>query len=86
MIDYQNFKRMSWNATDIMSCSSYSCDTQCKFDIDFGGLSKHWLFENCLNFIEHIDSNYKSVSVADKDCKLTKRRNLGKGGVGILWH
>lgn len=63
MINYQNFKLMSWNATGIMSSSRYLCDTLRKFNIDFCGISEHCLFVNCFKIIEQIESNYKSVQM-----------------------
>ncbi|XP_053395834.1 uncharacterized protein LOC128555985 [Mercenaria mercenaria] len=69
-----------------MSGSSYLSDTLRKNSIDICGLAEHWLFESCLSFIDVIDSTYKSVAVADNDCKYKNSRNVGKGGVALLWH
>jgi hypothetical protein len=77
---------MTWNATGIMSSSSYLCNTLQENKIDICGISEHWLYESCLSFIDSVDRNYISVAVADKDCKYRNSRKVGKGGVALLWH
>jgi len=86
MIDSKNLQCMSWNVSGIMSSCTYLSDTLRALGVDFCGISEHWLFENCLSFINSIDSDYKSVSTADKDCKVRNGRKVGKGGVALLWH
>ncbi|MCU7811905.1 MAG: hypothetical protein KZQ77_11825 [Candidatus Thiodiazotropha sp. (ex Notomyrtea botanica)] len=54
--------------------------------IDFCGISEHWLFEKDLNFLNMIDSNYRSHSVSDSSLRYPNNRRVGKGGVAIMWH
>ena len=81
-----DIKLLTWNATGIMSSSSYLCDTLSSKNIDIFGLSEHWLYEKDLIFLDHINSSYKSHAVSDFDLKLPGCRRVGKGGVALLWH
>ncbi len=77
---------MSWNATGIMSSSSYLCDVLQKLNIDFCGISEHWLMDKTNDFLNMLDNNYKNVTVIDNECKHPYKRRSGKGGVALLWH
>ena len=81
-----NLNVISWNATGIMSSSSYLCNTLNLKSIDICGISKHWLYEKDLNFLNEINNNYISYAVSDNDLKYPGKRRVGKGGVAILWH
>ena len=75
-----DLKLMTWNATGIMSSSSYLCDVLSGKDIDICGLAEHWLYENDLIFLDQINSSYKCHAVSDFDLKFPGRRRVGKGG------
>ena len=47
----QNLNVLSWNATGIMSSSTYLCDTLVQRNIDICGISEHWLYEKDLHFL-----------------------------------
>ena len=81
-----NLNVITWNATGIMSSSSYLCNTLNLKSIDICGISEHWLYEKDLNFLNVIDNNYISYAVSDNDLKYPGKRRVGKGGVAILWH
>ena len=81
-----NLNIMCWNATGIMSSASYLCNSLNDKHIDICGISEHWLYEKNLNFLEQIDTNYKSHAVSDAALRLPGRRRVGKGGVALLWH
>jgi exonuclease III len=80
------FKIVTWNATGIMSSASYLCGLLNDKKVDICGISEHWLKESNCNFINMLDSNYKSAIAIDKDCKFYSSRAQGKGGVALLWH
>ena len=82
----QNLNVLSWNATGIMSSSTYLCDTLVQRNIDICGISEHWLYEKDLHFFDEMDSNYRSDAVSDVSLNFPGRRRVGKGGVAILWH
>ena len=77
---------MTWNATGIMSSSSYLSDCFLSKNIDICGLSEHWLYEKDLIFLNQINSNYNCHAVSDFDLRFPGRRRVGKGGVALLWH
>lgn len=81
-----DLKLMTWNATGIMSSSSYLCDVLSDKDIDICGLAEHWLYEKDLIFLDQLNSSYKCHAVSDFDLKFPGRRRVGKGGVALLWH
>ena len=58
---------MIWNATGIMSSSSYLSDALHDHSIDFCGISEHWLYHKDLHFLDKINNNYISYGTADKD-------------------
>ena len=77
---------MTWNATGIMSSSSYLSDCFLSKNIDICGLSEHWLYEKDLIFLNQINSNYNchavSISISDSQGAVA----LGKAGRALLWH
>lgn len=77
---------MTWNATGIMSSSSYLASVLSTETIDFCGISEHWLYQNNTHFLDKIDNNYTSLAVSDSDLYIPSGRKVGKGGVAILWH
>ena len=77
---------MTWNATGVMSSSSYLSDCLSSKRIDICGLAEHWLYEKDLIFLNQINSNYICHAVSDFDLKFPGRRRVGKGGVALLWH
>ena len=78
-----NLNFMTWNATGIMSSSSYLSDALHDHSIDFCGISEHWLY---LHFLDKINNNYISYGTVDKDLLLPVYRKVGKGGVALLWN
>ena len=81
-----NLNFMTWNATGIMSSSSYLSDALHDHSIDFCGISEHWLYHKDLHFLDKINNNYISYGTADKDLLLPVYRKVGKGGVALLWN
>ena len=77
---------MTWNATGVMSSSSYLSDCLSSKIIDICGLAEHWLYEKDLIFLYQINSNYICHAVSDFDLKFPGRRRVGKGGVALLWN
>ena len=75
----------SWNATGIMSSTSYISSLLDKKHIHILGISEHWLFNHNLHFLDSINSNYVGFNIADNDLLLNSNRGVGKGGVAILW-
>jgi exonuclease III len=75
----------TWNATGIMSSSSYLCDLLDSYDIDIIGISEHWLFQYDLHFLDLLHTNYISHSTSDPDLFLPSNRRVGKGGLAFLW-
>lgn len=84
-ITESKFNMMCWNATGIMSSSTYLCDVLNKHAIDICGIAEHWLFDNNLLFLESIDNMYCSHAVSDYSLALPSNRRVGKGGVALLW-
>ena len=80
------FNFLSWNATGLMSSSSYLCELLNSRKIDFCGISEHWLYSHNLHFIDAIDNNYKCHAIADFSLDLPSNRRVGKGGVALMWH
>ena len=76
---------MTWNATGIMSSSSYLCDALNENCIDICGIAEHWLFEKDLHFLNSIDNMYCSYAVSDFSLLMPSKRKVGKGGVCFLW-
>ena len=76
----------TWNATGIMSSSSYLSDCLSLKNIDICGLSEHWLYEKDLIFLNEINGNYMCHAVSDFDLMIPGHRRVGKGGVALLWH
>ena len=76
----------SWNASGIMSSSSYLCNSLNKCSIDICGISEHWLSNSNIHFIDAIDNNYKSHVVTECNSSILNRNHISKGGVAILWH
>ena len=77
---------MSWNVTGLMSSSSYLCDTLTKNNIDFCGISEHFLYPHNMHFIDTLSSEYRSHCICDRDLMTPGNRRVGKGGVAIMWH
>ena len=77
---------LSWNATGIMSGSTYLSNILNQRQIDICGISDHWLYEKDLMFLDKLDSNYRSFAVSDVSLSFPTKRKVGKGGVAILWH
>ena len=77
---------MTWNATGIMSSSSYLSDALNEHSVDFCGISEHWLYNKDLHFLDKINNNYISHATSDKDLLLPVHRKVGKGGVALLWN
>ena len=82
----QHLRILTWNATGIMSSSSYLCQALYKKNIDICGIAEHWLYEKDLHFLNQIHSNYHCHAVSDFSLCFPGRRRVGKGGVAILWH
>ena len=82
----QTLNILSWNATGIMSSSTYLTNILAQRNIDICGISEHWLYKKDLMFFDKLDSSYKSHAVADISLNFPGRRKVGKGGVAILWH
>ena len=76
----------SWNASGIMSSSSYLCNSLSKCSIDICGISEHWLSNSNIHLIDAIDNNYKSHVVTEWNTSIINRNHISKGGVAILWH
>ena len=77
---------LTWNATGIMSISSYLSDCLSYKSIDICGISEHWLYEKDLIFLDQINSNYVCHAVSDFNLEFLEHRRVGKGGVAFLWH
>ena len=82
----QHLRIRTWNATGIMSSSSYLSQALYKKNIDLCGISEHLLYEKDLHFLNQIDSYYHCHAVSDFSLRFPGRRRVGKGGVAILWH
>ena len=76
----------TWNATGIMSSASYVSHLLSSGNIQFFGLSEHWLYKHNLHFISTLSSEYNSIGVCDFDLNRPSSRKVGKGGVAIFWH
>ena len=81
-----NINIMSWNATGIISSSSYLCDTLLDQNIDICGISEHWLFPSNVHFLESLTSRYNVYAKCDNDLTITSPRRVGKGGVALMWN
>ena len=68
------FNVMTWNATGIMSSSSYLSDALNEHSVDFCGISEHWLYNKDLHFLDKINNNYISHATSDKDLLLPVHR------------
>ena len=67
-----------------MSSASLLCDSLNDKHIDICCISEHLLYEKNLNFLEQIDTNYKSHVISDAALRLPGRRRVGKGSVALL--
>ena len=76
----------SWNASGIMSSSSYLCNSLNKYSIDICGISEHWLSNSNIHFIDAIDNNYKSHIVTESKLSILNSNRIQRGGVALLWH
>ena len=76
---------MTWNATGIMSSSTYLSSALSSYNVDICGVSEHWLRDRDLHFLDCIDNMYISHAVSDLDLCEPSNRKVGKGGVCILW-
>ena len=81
-----SLKLLTWNATGLISSSSHLCDSLKNHDIDFCGISEHYLYPQNVHFINSLISDYRTHVVCDRDLLLPSNRRVGKGGVAILWH
>ena len=69
-----------------MSSASYLSSFLDRNEVHIIGLSEHWLFNHNMHFLESINSEYTGFGIADNSLILNKSRNIGKGGVALLWH
>ena len=76
---------MTWNASGIMSSGSYLGHILGTYDVDFCGVSEHWLYKKDHHFFDSIDKSYNNFVVSDFDLEVPSRRKVGKGGVALLW-
>ena len=76
---------MSWNATGIMTGIPYLCKELVNENVTICGLSEHWLLQHNSYILDAIDSNYSSHVVCVQPNYLNGRQ-LGRGGVALLWH
>ena len=75
----------SWNATGIMSSASLSSFLD-RNEVHIIGISEHWLFNHNMHFLDSINSEYTGFGIADNSLLFNNSRNIGKGGVALLWH
>lgn len=85
MTNSPNFNLLTWNATGIMTGSSYVSDCLNEHAIDFCGFSVNWLYENDHHFLGKLNNAYSYYAVSDKDISIVGNRKVGKDGVAILW-
>ena len=76
----------SWNATGIMSSASYLSSFLDRNEVHIIGISEHWLFNHNMHFLDSINSKYTGFGIADNSLLFNNSRNIGKGGVALLWH
>ncbi len=76
---------MTWNATGIMSSSSYLCNLLRTRKIDICGISEHWLSESNVHFFDSLSNNSRCHVVCDSSLAIGNQRRMGKGGVAIMW-
>ena len=76
----------SWNATGIMSSASYLSSFLDRNGAHIIGISEHWLFNHNMHFLESINSEYTGFGITDNSLILNNSRDIGKGGVALLWH
>ncbi len=76
---------LTWNASGLMSSSSYLCDVLEKYNVDICGIAEHWLRSTDLHFFDEFDSNYLSYAVSDRDLCVPGLCHVRKGGVAIMW-
>ena len=72
IIIMNSLKLFTWNATGLISSSSYLCDSLRNHDIDFCGLSEHYLFPQNVRFIDSLISDYRTHVVCDRDLLKSK--------------
>ena len=82
----EHLNLMTWNATGMMSSSSYIVDILTYKKVDILGISEHWLREIDLHFLDQLHSSYKSFSVCDSDLCFSNAKSVRKGGVAILYN
>ena len=85
MASQQNVRIATWNATGIMSSSSYLSDFLNNTGVDFCGLSEHWLFRHNLHVLNSINNKYTYYAMSDPDLDYISNRKVGKGGLCIMW-
>ena len=76
----------SWNATGIMSSALYLSSFLDHNGVHINGISEHRLFNHNMHFLDSINSEYTGFGIADNSLILNNNRNIGKGGVALLWH
>ena len=73
---------MTWNATGIMTGIPYLCETLKNYLRSFRTL----LLPRNANILNSLDLNYQAHTVKCGTPSTFNDRQLGKGGVAILWH
>ena len=74
----------SWNATGIMSSASYANAFLKRESVHFLGLSKHWLYQHNLHFLQAIHINHNCFGVCNNDLKTPSNRKVGKAGSTVM--
>ena len=68
---------MTWNASGIMSSGSYPGHILGTYDVDFCGVSEHWLYKKDHHFFDSIDKSYNYFVESDFDLEVPSRRKVG---------
>ena len=76
---------MSWNTTGIMTGIPYLCEELKNKNITICGLSEHWLLSHNSYILDNVDTNYSSHTVTCVSPSTLNGRQIGKGGVALLW-
>lgn len=76
----------TWNATGIISSSSYLCNLLKDKSVDICGVSEHFLYPSNVHFLSTLNSDYNYHVACDKDLSLPGPRRVGKGGIFLMWH
>ena len=79
------FNFMTWNVTGLMSSSTYLSNVLKQHNIDFCGVSEHWMYNHNIHFFDAIDTKYSTHAVCDSSLDQPSNRRVGKGGVAIMW-